>query len=61
MFAELLERVKTTPARRKEQAKREEQLYQLRVARKKQIAIDKVSEWRRNVGLVFTCSSTQYP
>lgn len=42
MFAELLERVKTTPTRRKEHIEREEQQHQLRVAQKRQIIIDRV-------------------
>lgn len=42
MFAELLERAKTTPTRRKEHAERGEQQHQLRVAQKRQRIIDGV-------------------
>ncbi|CAM9499247.1 unnamed protein product [Pylaiella littoralis] len=47
VFAELLERAKTTPTRRKEHAERGEQQHQLRVAQKRQRIIDGVIHKQR--------------
>ncbi|CAM9323417.1 unnamed protein product [Ectocarpus sp. 6 AP-2014] len=53
VFVELLERTKTTPKRRKENAERDEQQHQLMLARKRQIMIDKMIHRRK----VASCPS----
>ncbi|CAM9097398.1 unnamed protein product [Ectocarpus fasciculatus] len=53
VFAELLERAKTTLKHRKEHAERDEQQHQLLVARKRQLIIDKIIHRRK----VASCPS----